>query len=129
MSADKALKSMLRYFYLLSLLGLTLFVGGCGIQQTTITTFSIPPGQFYFYSKNCTHCTTVNDYVALNNVKQKLFYVSQDIDTDKNALALIQVIGRQCKLSVADLAVPLFWNGSRCYVGDTDVISYFKTLK
>ncbi len=103
---------------------------GCGkIQQQVVQApISIPPGMIYFFSPTCQHCAIVKEYIETNNISTKLFFVSRDISSDKDAFSLIQEVGRRCGITENRLAVPLFWDGSSCYLGDDRVIEYFKSL-
>ena len=117
----------MKIYYLL-LIGI-IFIAGC--TKTTVvptqTTQAIPPGMFYFHSSTCQHCALVNSYIEANNVKQKIFFVSQEINSNKEAYSLIQVVGKQCGISETNLAVPLFWDGTTCYLGDENIIAFFKS--
>lgn len=108
-----------------------LLLSGCGRQAapSAVPEFTtIPEGQFYFYADGCSHCANVATFVANNNVKQKVFYVPQNISTSEASRKLLIAVGRQCNISEANLGVPLFFDGKTCYIGDDNVISYFKSL-
>ncbi len=89
---------------------------------------TIPLGKFYFKSITCSHCKIVDTYINENNTKQKVFFITREIDNDPNAVAILKSIGKKCLLSDTELGVPLFWDGTSCYLGDQEVIDYFKTL-
>lgn len=107
-------------------------LSACGTTNTNqnlpVGEASIPPGNFYFKSSSCAHCKVVDSYITENNVQQKVFFVTREINTDASAVALLKSIGKKCLLSDTELGVPLFWDGSNCYIGDQEVIEYFKTL-
>ncbi len=109
-----------------------IFLSACGTtntnQSTVLPDASIPAGKFYFKSTTCAHCAVVDAYINEQNVKQKLFFVTRQIDNDPNAVAILKSIGKKCLLSDTELGVPLFWDGTSCYLGDEKVIEYFKSL-
>jgi len=105
------------------------FLSGCGTVQTNTVSeipITIPPGRFYFHSKTCAHCAIVDQYISDNKISQKLYFVSQQLETDPEAVAFLKDVGKKCTISDADLGVPLFWDGTKCYLGDQSVIDYFK---
>lgn len=94
--------------------------------QTTPTL--IPPGQFYFFSATCPHCAVVKDYIDNNRVAERLYFLSQDVNTDRRAYELFAAVGQRCGLDERRLVIPLFWDGTNCYLGEEQVINYFKTF-
>lgn len=125
---------MKRYILFSSLVVLSVIITGCSavqppvgtIETPTQTRVTIPPGQFYFYSTGCAHCTTVTQYIQDNHVKEHLYFLEKEVSSDSNNLALAQTIGERCGIAAASLSVPLFWDGQRCYQGSAEVISYFE---
>jgi len=118
---------MFRYIIILAFV---LTLSGCGGTATPVsqTPLSIPPGNIYFFTATCPHCANVKEYIETNNIKNRIYFVSRDISSDKDAYAIIQLIGQRCGISQNQLAVPLFWDTEKCYLGDDRVIEYFKTL-
>lgn len=124
------MKSRVMALTILSLLILT----GCSLVKPPITSqqgnqnqTTIPPGSFYFYSATCQHCAVVNQYVIDNKVKDRLFYIEAPIDNNQEHVRLLQSIGERCGVSPSDLGVPFFWDGTRCYQGSDEVISFFES--
>jgi hypothetical protein len=114
-----------------SLLLIIVFLSACSSPQTTPTVnpvVSIPPGKILFFSSTCPHCTIVKQYITDNNIHQKMYFVERDVTTDQEAFQLMPVLGARCGLVEADLGVPFFWDGNKCYAGDESIINYFKTL-
>jgi hypothetical protein len=56
-----------------------------------------------------------------------LYFISREIDLDAGAVSLLKAVGKKCGIRDDELGVPLFWDGSSCYTGDTEVINYFKS--
>lgn len=125
----------MKYIISLSLMLVVIFLSGCSlinapvtVNQSTSTISTIPPGNFYFYSTNCAHCATVNQYVVEHDTKANLFYIEAPIDNNEEHVKLLQQIGQRCGLPLSSLGVPFFWDGQRCYQGADEVINYFQTL-
>ncbi len=106
-----------------------LLFSACGTATNTVsnTETIIPTGKFYFHSKTCPHCAIVDDYISKENIKQKLYFISREIDVDAGAVSLLKAVGKKCTIPDNELGVPLFWDGSSCYTGDKEVINYFKS--
>jgi hypothetical protein len=119
---------ILRY---VSLLLIVIFLSACGSapNNTNIKKeITIPPGKILFFSKTCPHCTIVKQYIVANDIHQKTYFVERDITSDQAAYQLMPVIGQRCGLVEANLAVPFFWDGDKCYIGDEEITNYFKNL-
>lgn len=89
----------------------------------------IPPGQFYFFSVNCPHCTTVKQYVNEHSVKNRLYYVEREVTNNQDNVALLQSIGQRCNIPADNLSIPFFWDGQNCYQGADEVIAYFEKIE
>ncbi len=110
---------------------LVVALSGCGgaVQPTAPTEAAVPAGQFYFSSSTCEHCAAVRQYISDSKIKDRLFFVEQEVDTNSSAAALLRAIGVRCGLASAELAVPFFWDGNQCYVGQEAVVSYFDSIR
>lgn len=120
------------------LLLITLSLSGCSlikppVRNTEIITnknlVAIPPGQFYFFSVNCPHCTTVKQYVKEHGVKNRLYYVEREVTNNQDNVALLQSIGQRCNIPADNLSIPFFWDGQNCYQGADEVIAYFEKIE
>jgi len=117
--------------YISLLLVVVVFLSACTSPQANTQvkqTISVPPGKILFFSKTCQHCILVEQYITDNNIHQKIYFVERDITVDQEAYQLMPVIGQRCGFVEANLGVPFFWDGNKCYVGDESIINYFKTL-
>jgi hypothetical protein len=88
----------------------------------------------FFYRTDCPHCKNVEDYVAANNVEQKITFEKLEVSSDqKNATLLFSKLGICGVDTSAGAPVPVLWDGKdsnlknsqRCTVGDVDIIKYF----
>ena len=79
-----------------------------------------------FYGENCPFCQKVEDFIKENKIEDKISFERKEIFSNEENK--IELIGKAeiCGLSAADIGVPLLWDGSKCFVGDTDIINFFK---
>jgi len=79
-----------------------------------------------FYGDGCPHCALVEKYVAENGVAAKIPFVKKEVYyNDKNAEELAAK-AKICGLPTDSIGVPFLWDGSNCFVGDQDIIDFFK---
>ncbi len=95
----------------------------------------LPAGIVLFYGDGCPHCKNVDDFLAANNVSQKVKYTQLEVpfglktssELQANAAAAI-LKAQNCGIDTSNgISIPFLWDGtSKCFTGDTDVISFFK---
>jgi glutaredoxin len=86
----------------------------------------IGSGIIYFYGDTCPHCLNVEKFFEDNNIEDKVSFKKEEVfENQANANELASV-AQQCKLPAAEIGVPFVWDGSKCYLGETDVINFFK---
>jgi len=79
-----------------------------------------------FYGENCPFCQKVEDFIKENKIEEKVPFERKEVfNNEKNAQELVGK-AQKCGLSAADIGVPFLWDGSKCFVGDTDIINFFK---
>lgn len=79
-----------------------------------------------FYSDSCPHCQVVEKYIADNRIDAKLDFQKKEVSNNQANATLLERKARQCGIDVTQgLGVPFFFDGSRCYMGDQDIIAYF----
>lgn len=97
------------------------------VSQTPVTPTPLPDGIVFFYGDTCPHCKDVEDYIAANQIDQKLKYTSLEIFENQNNAALAYEVETGCKIDVSNgVEVPLVYDGSKCYLGAPDSINFFK---
>lgn len=82
-------------------------------------------GMVLFYGDGCPHCENVEKYISDNGVKTKVSFEQKEVHKGNN-MEEISYRAEQCGIPSSSLAIPLFWDGSKCYMGDKDIINYFK---
>ena len=78
-----------------------------------------------FYRDGCPHCANVDEFVKANNVGQKYPFEHINVEEATNASLFLKKI-KACKIPSALAGVPLLWDRSRCFLGDPDIINFFK---
>ena len=87
------------------------------------------PKMILFFSNSCPHCKIVEQYISDNNIDAKIKFQKLEVSQDPANAALLEKKARQCGLDVSQgLGVPLFFDGSKCLLGDKDITDYFKKL-
>jgi hypothetical protein len=87
----------------------------------------LPAGIVFFYGDTCTHCKDVEDFIAANQIDQKVKYTSMEVFENQNNAQLLINIGTSCGLKSSDIgAVPLVYDGTKCYLGTPDVENFLK---
>jgi glutaredoxin len=85
-----------------------------------------PSGIVYFYGDACPHCLNVEKFIEDNKIEDKVSFEKKEVfENEENAMELAG-FAQKCRLSAANIGVPFLWDGSKCYVGDTDIINFFK---
>lgn len=89
----------------------------------------IPKDAVLFIGEGCPHCKIVEDFVIANGVDKKVQFTTKEVWHNQDNALLMTKIWKQCGLSTKDggMGVPLYWDGSSCYSGQEEIISYFKT--
>jgi len=80
----------------------------------------------FFYGETCPHCKNVEKFLEENkNIEEKVKFDKLEISNKDNAKILLEK-AEKCGLSQENIGVPLFWDGSKCIVGDVDIIDFLK---
>jgi len=79
-----------------------------------------------FYGDGCPHCALVEKYVAENNVAAKVPFVKKEVYYNNKNAEEMAAKAKTCGLPTDSIGVPFLWDGSKCLVGDQDIIGFFK---
>jgi glutaredoxin len=81
----------------------------------------------YFYSQTCPHCAKVEKFLKENKIKEKVELEKRDVHSNReNAKLLILIAKRKCNLTDDEIGVPFLWDGSKCLIGEVEIINFFK---
>jgi len=80
----------------------------------------------FYYTNTCPHCQVVEEYINNNKIRDKISFQSKEVGENKdNASDLFYKAGR-CEINQNDIGVPFLWDGVKCYVGQDEIINFFK---
>lgn len=80
----------------------------------------------FYYGDTCPHCKKVEEYVAQNNVHDKVQFEEKEIYNNKKNSEELTNVAKQCGIAENKVGVPLLWTGEECLVGDKDIIAFFE---
>lgn len=87
----------------------------------------MPQGIVLFYGDTCPHCKNVEDFVSQNKIEDKVKFTRLEVFRNQSNSLLLANTAQSCKIDISQGApVPLLWDGNKCYVGEVDVINFFK---
>lgn len=85
-----------------------------------------PEGIILFYGDGCPHCKIVDDYIKENNIKDKVKFTELEVFNNKDNAKILLAKAKSCNIDQNQVGVPFLWDGSKCLLGDQDVINFFK---
>ena len=99
-----------------------------GLSEDANTNISErPEGQIIlFYGEGCPHCAVVEEYIEQNNIKEKISFEQKEIYNNKNNAQELTSKAKMCGLPTNSIGVPFLWDGEKCFIGDKDVVDFFK---
>ena len=84
-------------------------------------------GIILFYSKNCSHCANVDEYIKANDVESKIEFIQLEVSDNQKNVELLAEKALFCKVDTSQGApIPFLWDGEKCLVGDVDIIQFFQ---
>jgi len=119
---------------IIAIITVVIILGGVafGVYQTGLFEKSEPPakgdGIIYFYGDGCPHCKNVADFIAQNKIEEKVNFTKVEVwDNQENRKTFAEVALSKCGYASNQIGVPFIYDGAnRCYMGDIDVIDFFK---
>ena len=108
-----------------------------GVQTNTLTNEGTPlpenvaknvnnPDIILFYGGGCPHCALVEEYVNQNGIEAKVPFTKKEVYYNQNNAKELESKAKACGMSTDSIGVPFLWDGSKCLVGDQDIIEFFK---
>ncbi len=83
-------------------------------------------GIILFYGDGCPHCVIVEEYLDENKISEQVSYVMKEVYYNKNNSNELGEKAIACGMSTKSIGVPFLWDGSKCYIGDKEIIGFFK---
>ena len=99
---------------------------GLFIQKQTVSQKSPPASEeiVLFYGDTCPHCKEVEDYIAKNNIKDKINLVEKEVYQDQENARQLGEAAKKCGLQTDSVGVPFLFTEGKCFVGTPDVIAF-----
>ena len=79
-----------------------------------------------FFGDGCPHCAKVEKYLSKNNIKDKISFKEKEVYYNQDNAKELAEKAKICGLPTDSIGVPFLWNGTKCYIGDQDIINFFK---
>ncbi len=92
----------------------------------SVAPLPIPEETILFYGDGCPHCKVVDDFISENQIEDKVSFTRLEVWYNKDNQNIISQVAQKCNIALDQVGVPLLWDGSSCYVGQDDVIDFFK---
>ena len=103
------------------------FVWQHGVSNTPVAPTPLPSGIVEFYGQGCPHCKDVDDYVAANNIAQKVQFTKLEVWYNKANATLLSQVAQKCGITSGSVGVPFLYDGvGKCLIGEVDVINFYK---
>jgi glutaredoxin len=80
-----------------------------------------------FYGDGCPHCAIVEEYIKENDVNNKISFAQKEVYYNQNNIKELEAKAMICGIPSDSIGVPFLWDGSRCFVGDQDIIKFFQS--
>ncbi|MDD5749342.1 MAG: hypothetical protein PHO91_00960 [Patescibacteria group bacterium] len=97
------------------------------VENTENQSAVVSDGIILFYGDGCPHCAIVEEYVNQNGVEAKVSFAKKEVYYNKHNADELVAKARACGMPTDSIGVPFLWDGSKCLVGDQDIIEFFKT--
>lgn len=84
-------------------------------------------GIIFFYGDGCPHCSIVEEYLKENKVAEKIDFFQKEVYFNRSNSEELKEKAKACGMSTDSIGVPFLWDGEKCFVGDVDIIEFFKS--
>ena len=79
-----------------------------------------------FYGDGCPHCKIVEDYIKQYQITGKISFVQKEVYSNQANATELGAKAKICGLPANSIGVPLLFDGEKCFIGDQDIINFFK---
>ncbi len=79
-----------------------------------------------FYGNGCPHCVIVEEYIKENKTQDKISFAQKEVYYNQNNAKELESKAKICGLPADAIGVPFLWDGSKCFIGDQEIIEFFK---
>lgn len=88
-----------------------------------------PNAIVYYWGDGCPHCKVVSDFLDANpQVAEKVSFEKKEVWSNKANASEMGRRAKVCNINQEGMGVPFLYGGDgKCYVGQVEVIDFFKT--
>ncbi len=86
-------------------------------------------GIVLFYRGGCSHCENVEKFILENNIEGKVDFTRLEVSKNNSNANLLLEKANLCGFPTDKIGVPFLWDGSKCIIGEFDIIDFFKNAK
>ena len=114
---------------ILAIILIFLFLKTGDNNKNTTNDFRTNPSAeiIFFYGDGCPHCAVVEKYIKDNSVDQKIDFQVKEVYYNKSNSEELGKKAEACGINTNEIGVPFLWDGSKCLIGDQDIVDFFKT--
>lgn len=77
-----------------------------------------------YYGNTCPHCKDLEEYIKTNKIDDKSF-TRKEVYADLKNSRELTAVAKSCKIDVNNIGVPFLYKGSKCYMGNDEIIASF----
>jgi len=79
-----------------------------------------------FYGIGCPHCAKVEEFIKENQIEKTISFVKKEIYFNRQNAKELEEKAKICEIPENEVGVPFLWDGEKCFLGDVDIINFFK---
>lgn len=80
----------------------------------------------FFWGDGCPHCAVVEKYIKDNRIKEKIGFVEKEVYKNRGNAKELEEKAKACGVPTDSIGVPFLWDGEKCFIGDQDIVNFFK---
>ncbi len=81
----------------------------------------------YYYGRECPHCEKVEKFLEDNDIYKKINFAKKEVWHNKDNGEKLMEAAQKCGINPKKIGVPFVSEKGKCYIGDSDVINFFKS--
>lgn len=86
-----------------------------------------PSGLVFFYGRECPHCKVVESFISQNKIDDKLKFSWGEVYHNKKNVEIFKEKYKECGVKDENkMGVPMLFDKGKCYVGENEIVDYFK---
>jgi glutaredoxin-related protein len=117
---------MKKYILVACFLGVSLVLAGCGNGGGETPAVDRSAEIVLFYGQECPHCKIVEKYIEDNEITEKVTFAQAEVYHNKSNADFLAEKAGKCGFDEKLIGVPFLWEKDKCYVGQEEVIQFFK---